>query len=267
MLNTTFLKHIIIAAYSDYISPEFDIEIPAEVRASPVNFLNNDVIYWRKAISAGLAPGELIVNTHDLAILPYTSGTTGLPKGCVHTHETVNANTVGSAAWGSMTANTASLVTLPLFHVTGMQHSMNALIFSGGTMVLLTRWNRELAAALIERFHCTHWVNIATMVIDFLSNPNINNYNVQSLSYVGGGGAPLPEAIGEKMFQLLGVRYVEGYGLSETISQVHLILRTDPNYNVWGFRPLTLMPESLIMKLIKNWESVKQVNWSSMDHR
>ncbi|AET68688.1 acyl-CoA synthetase (AMP-forming)/AMP-acid ligase II [Desulfosporosinus orientis DSM 765] len=217
----TSLQYVITAAYSEYASPQFDSEIPEEVWKPRQGFPDEDAIDWQEAISAGLKPGELIVTADDTAVLPYTSGTTGIPKGCLHTHGTVNSNTVGAAAWGSMTANTTSLVTLPLFHVTGMQHSMNAPVFSGGTMVLLTRWQRDLAAALIERFQCTHWVNIATMVVDFLANPHLNNYNIQSLSYVGGGGAPLPEAVGERLFQLLGVRYIEGYGLSETISQAH----------------------------------------------
>ncbi|KLU61161.1 long-chain-fatty-acid--CoA ligase [Peptococcaceae bacterium CEB3] len=219
--KSTCLQHVIIAAYSDYSSPEFDLEIPPEVGAARLTFGTTNAIYWNEAISGGLEPGPSTVSQPDMALLPYTSGTTGIPKGCVHTHGTVNANTVGSAAWTSMTASTTSLTTLPLFHVTGMQHSMNAPIFAGGTMVLLTRWNRELAAALIERFGCTHWVNIATMVVDFLANPNLSNYNVKSLAFVGGGGAPLPEAVGKKLFQLLGVRYAEGYGLSETVSQTH----------------------------------------------
>lgn len=217
----TSIKHVIVAAYSDYSSSEFDLEIPDEVGAVRITFENTDLIYWQEAISDDLIPGPLTVSEHDMAVLPYTSGTTGRPKGCVHTHGTVNANTVGSAAWTSMTASTISLSTLPLFHVTGMQHSMNAPIFAGGSIVLLTRWNREVAAALIERYGCTHWINIATMVVDFLANPNLVNYNVKSLFFVGGGGAPLPEAVGEKLFKLLGARYAEGYGLSETISQTH----------------------------------------------
>lgn len=218
---STLLQHVIVATYSDYASPEFDLEIPDEVGAPRHDFENPQTIYWQEAINSGLKPGPLTVSEYDMAVLPYTSGTTGRPKGCVHSHGSVNANTVGASAWTSMTANTITLTTLPLFHVTGMQHSMNAPIFAGGTMVLLTRWNRELAAALVERYGCTHWVNIATMVVDFLANPNLINYNVKSLAFVGGGGAPLPEAVGEKLFQLLGVRYAEGYGLSETISQTH----------------------------------------------
>ena len=219
--KSTLLQHVIVATYSDYVSPEFDLEIPDEVGAPRIDFDDPQTIYWKEAISSGLKPGPLTVSEHDMAVLPYTSGTTGRPKGCVHSHGSVNANTVGASAWTSMTANTITLTTLPLFHVTGMQHSMNAPIFAGGTIVLMTRWNRELAAALVERYGCTHWVNIATMVVDFLANPNLINYNVKSLAFVGGGGAPLPEAVGEKLFQLLGVRYAEGYGLSETISQTH----------------------------------------------
>ena len=219
--KSTALEHIIVATYSDYVLPEFDLEVPEEVAAPRRDFENPQTISWQEAIGFGMSPGSLTVAEQDMAVLPYTSGTTGRPKGCVHSHGSVNANTVGASAWTSMTANTIALSTLPLFHVTGMQHSMNAPIFAGGTMVLMTRWNRELAAALVERYGCTHWVNIATMVVDFLANQNLNNFNVKSLSFVGGGGAPLPEAVGEKLFQLLGVRYAEGYGLSETISQTH----------------------------------------------
>ncbi len=59
------------------------------------------------------------------------------------------------------------------------------------------------------------------MVVDFLSNPEIEEYALSSLMSVGGGGAPLPVAVGEKLEELTGLRYMEGYGLSETISQTH----------------------------------------------
>ena len=120
-----------------------------------------------------------------------------------------------------MTPNAVILTTLPLFHVTGMQHSMNAPIFNGSSFVLMTRWDREVAAQLIQRYGCTHWTNISTMVIDFLANPKIRDYDLHTLMLVGGGGAPLPEAVGEQLYELLGLRYMEGYGLSETISQTH----------------------------------------------
>src|SRR5215216_10101 len=99
---------------------------------------------------------------------------------------------------------------------------MNAPIFAGATTVLMTRWDRELAVELIERYQITHWTNISTMVVDLLSNPEIEDHDLSSLQLVGGGGAPLPEAVGEKLEALTGFRYVEGYGLSETIAQTHM---------------------------------------------
>ncbi len=220
--GTTSLKHVVVAAYSDYISPEFELSIPEDVQAPRKIFANKTVTYWQDAISCGITPGSITVTNEDLAVLPYTSGTTGKPKGCMHTHGTVNVNAIAAAFWNSIISDSVALTTLPLFHVTGMQHSMNAPIFYGATMVLLTRWDRDLAASLIERYGCTHWMNIATMVIDFLANPKLEKYNLSSLGCIGGGGAALPEAIGEKLFQLVGVRYAEGYGLSETISQTHM---------------------------------------------
>ncbi|WP_291350764.1 long-chain fatty acid--CoA ligase [Desulfosporosinus sp.] len=217
----TPLQHVIVVTYSDYLEKDYDLQIPPEVLV-PNRTFAGDVIYWRDAIALGLEPGPHLLGAEDMAILPYTSGTTGKPKGCVHSHQNLNTNTVSSAAWRDLTVSSVTLTTLPLYHVTGMMHSMNAPIFVGSTIVLMSRWNRDLAAALVQRHGCTHWTNISTMVVDFLANPSLSNYNVKSLLSVGGGGAPLPEAIGEKLFRLLGTHYTEGYGLSETISQTHM---------------------------------------------
>jgi fatty-acyl-CoA synthase len=217
----TSLEHIIVATYSDYISPDFTWAIPEVVKAPRQPLADADCTHWQEAVKAGLKPGPVTVQAEDISVLPYTSGTTGKPKGCIHTHETVQANLVGAALWSNITSDAVVLTTLPLFHVTGMEHSMNAPIFSGSTMVVMTRWNSDLAGELIQRHRCTHWTVISTMLVDFLSNSNLSRYDLQSLTSIGGGGAALPQAIGEKLYALTGVRFVEGYGLSETIAQTH----------------------------------------------
>ena len=78
-----------------------------------------------------------------------------------------------------------------------------------------------MTAELVERYGCTHWINITTMVVDLLSSPRIGEYDLGTLSYIGGGGAPLPAAVGERLEELTGTRYVEGYGLTETMAQTH----------------------------------------------
>ncbi|GAX89985.1 long-chain fatty acid--CoA ligase [Effusibacillus lacus] len=220
--QSTILQDVIVAAYSDYAPTEPPFALPEEVAAPRMTIEDPFVTLWTEALSCNLLPGPVTATYNDIAVLPYTSGTTGRPKGCIHTHETCQANIVGGCVWSSITPNAVVLTALPLFHVTGLQHSMNAPIQIGATMVVLTRWNRDTAAQVVERYECTHWTNISTMVVDFLSNPNLSNYNLASLSSIGGGGAPLPEAVGEKLFQLTGVRYAEGYGLSETMAQTHV---------------------------------------------
>lgn len=221
LLDTTTLTNLVIASYSDYVGNDDAGTLPKEVAAPRQIFNRNKHYHWKDAIGAKYPPSPFIGESGDIAVLPYTSGTTGLPKGCIHTNKTVQANVVSASHWMNATSDCVHLTTLPLFHVTGMLHSMHAPLYSGGSMVIMTRWDREFAAKAIEALNCTHWVNISTMLIDFLANPNLKNYDIGSLISISGGGAPLPEAVGEKLFALTGLRFVEGYGLSETISHTH----------------------------------------------
>lgn len=222
LLDESNLERVIVAVYSDYLEEDTDLAVPDVVTAPREEITDEGVIPWSEVLGSGHEPEPVEVGAEDVALLPYTSGTTGQPKGCVHTHRTLQATLVGVGVWNTTTPDATMLCVLPLFHVTGMQHSMNAPIYSGGTFVLLTRWDRELAAELIQRYGITHWTNISTMVVDFLANPKIGDYDLSSLVVVGGGGAPLPAAVGEKLNDLTGLRYQEGYGLSETISQTHI---------------------------------------------
>lgn len=221
LLGKTTMENLLIAAYSDYAGEGYSDVIPKEVQASRTIFAQENHFLWSEAVQAGYMPGEHTAKADDLAVLPYTSGTTGLPKGCMHTNRTVQANTVGAYYWSSTSTNSVHLMTLPLFHVTGMVHSMHMPIYSGSTMVILTRWNRQAAVEMIKNEGCTHWVAIATMIVDFLANPNLQAEDLETLTSISGGGASLPEAVGEKLFKMTGLRYVEGYGLSETIAQTH----------------------------------------------
>ncbi|WP_303759724.1 long-chain fatty acid--CoA ligase [Alcanivorax jadensis] len=216
------LRHVIVAAYSDYITRDTDLPLPAEVEAPAVALNNPAHIAWKDAIGAGETPSELLVGPDDLAVFPYSSGTTGAPKGCMHTHRSVMATCVQGGVWSHGTTESVTLATLPYFHVTGMQGSMNSPIYGGSLIVLMTRWDRRVAAKLIERYRVSRWVNIVTMAIDLLSDPDVEKYDLSSLENIGGGGAAMPAAVSDKLFQLTGLRYMEGYGLSETIAGTHI---------------------------------------------
>jgi fatty-acyl-CoA synthase len=215
------LRQVVVTAYSDYCGTP-DFPVPEVVTAPRQAIADAGATLWTDTLTAGGEPGPLLIGPDDLAVLPYTSGTTGAPKGCMHSHRTVMANVAGGVTWTQATPESVVLAALPLFHVTGMQGSMNAPIYRGASAVLMTRWNRDAAAELIQRYRVTGWSNISTMMIDFLANPRIGEYDLSSLEGIGGGGAPLPAAVGERLFTMTGLRYVEGYGLSETMAQTHV---------------------------------------------
>ncbi|OYY47769.1 MAG: long-chain fatty acid--CoA ligase, partial [Polaromonas sp. 35-63-240] len=155
------------------------------------------------------------------AVLPYTSGTTGLPKGCMHTHASIMHNAVATCYWGNSTSENVVLSVVPMFHITGMVSVMHASIYGASTLVIMPRWDRELAGRLISRWRVTHWTNIPTMVIDLLASPNFASFDVSSLVYIGGGGAAMPQAVAQRLWEHYGLRFAEGYGLTETAAPSH----------------------------------------------
>ena len=213
------VPHVIVATYSDFLRTATDLPIPDFVRAPRVP---TGATAWRDAIAAGLVPGEHGAGPDDLAVMPYTSGTTGKPKGCMHTHASVQSTTVPYLYWRGASEDSVVLSALPMFHVTGMQAGMNAPLYRGATIVVLARWDRDCAAMQIERAKVTTWSAITTMLVDFLANPKLGEYDLSSLRILGGGGAAMPEAFAAKLKDVFGLDYVEGYGLSETMAPTHI---------------------------------------------
>jgi fatty-acyl-CoA synthase len=154
--------------------------------------------------------------------MPYTSGTTGNPKGCVHRHRSVMFTTVAGPQWNRSFQDETILSILPYFHATGMQGGMNAPIYAGVSIVLLPRWDRDVAGQLIQRYKVTGFTAVPTMIVDLLSNPKLASYDLSSLRQVGGGGAAMPEAVAQKLQDLCGLEFIEGYGLTETIAPTHI---------------------------------------------
>jgi fatty-acyl-CoA synthase len=181
-----------------------------------------EVLSWHDALVNDLPlPSIWTSGPADLSILPYTSGTTGLPKGCMHAHASVMHNAMASGIWGNGTPENVTLAVVPMFHITGMVSVMHTTILAGASLVIMPRWDRELAGRLISRWKVTHWTNIPTMVIDLLGSPSFEKYDLSSLVYIGGGGAAMPQAVAQRLLDLFGLRYVEGYGLTETAAPSH----------------------------------------------
>lgn len=216
------LDHLIVGAYADYLHSPGDLRVPEIVSAPREALHGTGITLWRDALAAGLHPDPHRATPRDHCVMPYTSGTTGHPKGCIHSHATVMHTVIAGTAWVGMNADSVILCTLPMFHVTGMQCSMNQPLYCGASIVLMTRWDRDTAAELIQRHRVDGWTCISTMAIDFLSNPQLSRYDLSSIRNIGGGGAAMPEAVAQRLLDLTGLTYVEGYGLSETIAPTHI---------------------------------------------
>jgi fatty-acyl-CoA synthase len=221
LLKSGDVKQAIVAAYSDYLKAPTQLAVPDFIAAARVEIKEPGVTLWKDVIARNLKPGPLTAGPDDLAVMPYTSGTTGTPKGCMHTHRTVMHTTVGSMNWFAIQPEMTLLAVAPMFHVTGMQGSMNGPLYIGNTVVLLPRWDRDAAAQCVARYKIASWTAIPTMIQDFFLNPKINDYDLSSVRRLSGGGAAMPAAVAQRLLDV-GITYVEGYGLTETMAATHI---------------------------------------------
>jgi fatty-acyl-CoA synthase len=225
------LQHVLATRYADAMPSPAARPAEEAPPAAWLAWLDADpspgagVTRWPDALAAAHVPAPAQAGPDDLAAMPYTSGTTGFPKGCMHTHRTIMHNVIGGALIAGSGADAVVLAVVPLFHVTGMLYGMHTPVYGGTTVVMMPRWDRELAGRLISRHRVTHWTNIPTMIIDMFGSPNIDTFDLTSLRYLSGGGAAMPHAVAERLQQQFGLTYAEGYGLTETAAPSHTNLQ------------------------------------------
>jgi fatty-acyl-CoA synthase len=213
------LQAVLVHAYSEGLpaQPVSD-EVP-EVVLTPRQWPDAPGLHGLEdAIAQALpAPAEHPLSD-DLCVLPYTSGTTGHPKGCMHTHATVLASNMAAQVWRSMHMDSVFLAVAPLFHMLGMQGGLNVPITLGATVVMLPRWHAASAARLIEQHRVTTWSAAPAMLIDFFASPAAAQRDLSSLSTLAGGGAAMPETVANLLQTRFGITYNEAYGMTETAS-------------------------------------------------
>ncbi|MFL6663169.1 MAG: long-chain-fatty-acid--CoA ligase [Rhizobacter sp.] len=220
-LQRGLLRHAVVIDYADALTEASDLPVPPAIAERHAPLRDPRLSGWSDALAAGEPPRPHRSTPDDLAVLPYTSGTTGRAKGCMHTHATLQAANRASVEWRGLTSDAVFLGIAPLFHALGMQNGMHLPLMLGASVVMLPRWDRDAALALIERYRVTSWAAPPAMLIDFFANPAVTPGKVASLALVHGGSAPMPHAVAEAMKTRFGIDYNEGYGMTETASFLH----------------------------------------------
>lgn len=155
----------------------------------------------------------------DLALLVYTSGTTGHPKGVMISHGNLIDNTLAAAERLAWPAGQRSMMALPMSHVYGiLVTNLNAVL--GGVTALLRRFSPELALQTIESFQVERCSLVPTMMVCLIHHPEREKYDVSSLQRVTGGSAPLPDEVRRRFETLFDCRVYDGYGQSEATCAV-----------------------------------------------
>jgi len=229
------LSHVILTSYWDYLPERPSLPLHRSMQAPKERYPRTfDFLELIKDYKPNPPQVDLDLQ-EDLALLQYTSGTTGLPKGAMITHYSLLHNVVGSAVWLGIQEKDVHLSVLPFFHVTGMIHSMSMPVYTGTTNVILSRFDPETTLKAIHQYRCTTWTGITTMNVAVVNYPDVSKYDLSSLRRSLSGGAPVPPEILEKWRRIVGTELSEGYGLSETISQTHMNIYLRPRHGSVGF--------------------------------
>ena len=170
----------------------------------------------------GEPPAISIDPRHDLVAMPYSSGTTGLPKGVMLTHYNLVANLLQSACAIGVQERDTLIGVLPFFHIYGMVVIMNLALYTGATVVTMPRFDLEQFLQTLQKYGVTFANVVPPIVLALAKNPAVDNYDVSRLRIVFSGAAPLGANVAKAASDRLGCEIQQGYGLTETSPVTHV---------------------------------------------
>jgi len=216
----TALSKIVVCSFTMALPPLKKMMFSSFKRSLIANIPDAPhIIFFEKLTSYGSSPAPVDINSAtDIALLQYTGGTTGVPKGAMLTHTNVSTNTEQVRLWlGNVSPGGEKfLAVLPLFHVFAMTGIMNLGIATGSELILLPRFDLKGLLKTIVKERPTIFPAVPSIFSAINNFSSIENMDLSSIRFCISGGAPLPTQVKERFEQLTGCTVVEGYGLSET---------------------------------------------------
>ncbi|BDH62521.1 long-chain-fatty-acid--CoA ligase [Lysinibacillus sp. PLM2] len=237
VLKDTKIENVIITAIKDYLpfpknliypfiqKKQYGFSVKVEHKGMTHLFTEIMRVAETKPINLSIDIEE------DLALIQYTGGTTGFPKGVMLTHKNLISNTSMCDVWmyKCVEGEEVILGMLPFFHVYGMTTVLLLTVMKASKMVLIPKFDVEAALKTIDKQKPTLFPGAPTMYIGLLNHPDIGKYDLSSIKACISGSAPLPVEVQEKFEEITGGKLVEGYGLTETSPVTHA------NF-IWGKR-------------------------------
>jgi long-chain acyl-CoA synthetase len=227
VLSRTGVKKLILCGIKDYLPFPLDLLYPIKARIEKqwVSVKRVPPIYdFLSVISnAGATPVNAAVSPDDNAILQYTGGTTGTPKGAILTHRNLVANAVQNRDWLTVRKEGEErvLAVIPFFHVYGMTTAMNLAVLIGAQLILLPKFHTREVLEFINKYRPTIFPGIQAMYLAIGNYPGIHKYDLTSIKAAVCGAGPLMHEVQERFEHLTKARIVEGYGLSEASPVTH----------------------------------------------
>lgn len=216
----TRLRHVFVTGHGELLPAEPSIDVPAELRAPRPHIEGTEDFFAALAATTAVPPAPTL-DMDDVALMTYTSGTTGLPKGAMLSYRNALFKTATVANTSGVRNDDVLLAIAPLYHIAGMLMGINISIYSGATSVLLHRFDPVATLQAIDRHQVSWWYSIVPMNAAVMQVPNAQqSYNLSSLraNPATSFGIVLTEPLAEKWKQFTGgcPLYEAAYGLSET---------------------------------------------------
>jgi len=188
-----------------------------------VGLSEGDVPTLADLIGEGAAPPEVEIDPGtDLAVLPYSSGTTGLPKGVMLTHRNLVANVVQTNTVFEIESEDVLIGVLPFFHIYGQTVIMNLALRNGAPVVTMPRFDLDQFLGLIEEHRVTLAHIVPPIALALAKHPAVDGADLSSLRLVMSGAAPLGAELSDAVAERIGTPTVQGYGMTETSPVTHV---------------------------------------------